>query len=153
MAPTSPSGIGGNAQTLSPDAQSQLPVAHEEPAHDEPAHDEPAHDEPAHDEPAHEEPAHDEPAHDEPAHDEPAHDEPAHDEPAHDEPFHAPPAQLVSVASARARVTVEYGLPKMSFSPVRGTPPRTRRAEPRAASRLPVPVDRRKVWVVSGAEA
>ena len=41
----------------------------------------------------------------------------------------------------------------MSFSPVRVTPLSSTRADPRAASRLPVPVDRTKVCTASGAGA
>jgi hypothetical protein len=62
-------------------------------------------------------------------------------DPDHTRPFQVPPVQAVPAERLDASVAVLTASPKMSFSPFSTTPLSTRCEVPRAASRVPVPVE------------
>ena len=114
---------------------------------DEPDHVLPDHVDPDHVLPDHVDPDHVLPDHELPDQLDPDHVLPDQVLPDQDEPFHKPPIHEVPAAVLLATVAEMNGLPKMSFSPVRVTPPVVTWSVPRAASRLPVPAAAAKFCV------
>ena len=96
---------------------------------------------PDQDRPDHERPDHDKPDQERPDQDKPDQDRPDHERPDHWCPFQEPPSQLSPEELAFAHVLASQVFPKMSCSPLSGTPFISRRIEPRASSNDPFPFE------------